>query len=1704
MVADEHDADDRHLVQAIWSGRPPGRPIRRPIDRLVHARAQLDPGLEAVRDDGRSTSYGELSAAAVALAGRLHDLGTGPGSVVAVHAAPSTGLVVGALGVLTAGAAYLPLDAGDPPQRLRRVVEDAGVRVVVGDRADWVPAGTVVEPVPIPVPASPARLPGPDPYPDRPAYVIYTSGSTGRPKGVVCHHPGVVDLVADFVARRPLPLGSRCSMWTSPAFDVSVYEMFSALLGGTLVIVPGAVRVDTGAVLDLLAAEEVASAYLPPFMLPDLADRVRTRPMPRLRRLLVGVEPIPEGLLRDLVARVPGLHVINGYGPTETHVCATAYSLDASSRDDAVDPNRRTPIGRPLRHTTVHVLRPDGTPVDGGETGELYVGGEGVAYGYLGGVRETAARFVPDPFAGRPGARMYRTGDHVSRLADGNLVFHGRGDDQVKVNGYRVEPAEVESGLTRLPAVASAVALLRRSAAATRLEAFVTLRPTPVRTAPTGADLRRALQEELPAHLVPATVHVVPALPTTRNGKLDRAALRAIAESGGPHGSGRAPRAGTEEQLIRLAERVLRTGPVEPDAGFLDCGGDSIAALRLATLVRQELRRPVSMAEVLDCTTFGDLAALLESRAGPDPRGEPEPSAPEAAAAVDGDLPLTPSQHGLWLLHQIYPDCTAYHVPVLLRLRGNLDRAALSGALRDVLVRHPALRTSFPVVDGEPVQRRAPAGAVPASMIRVHDAPRADGQEAFLTGLTQQRFDLAAGPLVRADLVRHAPDDHRLLLVVHHLVTDGWSMEILQRDLWAAYTARVTGRAPDWPALDPGVVAQPAPDTEAAPEALDYWRRQFAEPVPEPVLPQRRLTVERTRFPGARFTRLVPESVALRLERVARRERASLFSVLVAALGLVVMRYGDTDRVVVGVPTAGREVAGTEDVVGFFNRTLALCVDRRGGPGVLEYLRRTHRTLADALRHGTVPFEQVVAAVSPPARSTRAPLFRVWCNLLSYPRRAVHATGLAVDAEEPPLPGSLYDLCLYVDRRDDGLHLTVVHDPEVLAADRMVRLGDQLCHVLDQIAADPDRPLDRLVLEPPAPPPPPALPSPTPHATPGDVAAWPGPDGGGDRPAIRAGSVALSHAEVRSRAGALAGALTAAGVGPGDLVAVFTGRTPELGVALLGVRQAGAAFAVLDPKHPDGWLRRSASAAAPAWWLTGPLGRPPHFPDGGAGTQLAGGLAYWPPDPALPPCRLPPEAAYVAFTSGTTGRPHAVLGSAEPVLRFLRWYPETFALTARDRFAVLAGLGHDPLLRELLLPLTFGATACLPPEEVSVVPGRLLDWIRAERITVLHLTPAMARMLRAAARDGDAELPDVQLLALGGAPVTPDVAAAARSLCPAARRISLYGTTETPQGVGLVDLAEELDPPPVGTGVCGAQLLVLDGRMRRAAVNETGEIAVRGTQVALGYLGEPELTGDRFRPDPWGLPDVRVFRTGDRGRQRPDGVVEFLGRLDAQLSVNGQRVEPADIEHMARACAGVQECAVVADAGQGSPVLFVAPTAAEPAEALRQRVGAHLGGMLPAAMQPAMVTVVPRIPLTPNGKVDHAALVAMAAPAAGRNLGADLPDLVPRLLQLWGGLLGQDDLSPDTNFFDAGGTSLTLLRLHDLVQAELGRPVELLTFFRFPTVRRLAEALSAQPGPARRPTEPTRRPGPADRRERRLELRRIARGTHADHVGDAR
>lgn len=508
---------------------------------------------------------------------------------------------------------------------------------------------------------------------------------------------------------------------------------------------------------------------------------------------------------------------------------------------------------------------------------------------------------------------------------------------------------------------------------------------------------------------------------------------------------------------------------------------------------------------------------------------------------------------------------------------------------------------------------------------------------------------------------------------------------------------------------------------------------------------------------------------------------------------------------------------------------------------------------------------------------------------------------------------------------------------------------------------------------------------------------------------------------------------------------------------------------------------------------------------------------------------MPDDCAYVALTSGTTGRPHAVLGAEEPVLRFLRWYADTFELTGQDRFSVLAGLGHDPLLRELLLPLTLGAVACLPPPDVRPVPTRLLDWLRAERVTVLHLTPAVARLLAAAGTQSGTVLPAARHVGLGGAPVTRADLTALRALCPAARIVSLYGTTETPQGVGVVDLAEEFAPgrpycaPPIGTGGPGAGLVVLDDRLRTAAVDEIGQIAVRGSQLALGYLGEPELTAARFRPDPWA--EGRLFLTGDRGRRRPDGGLEFLGRADSRLSINGQRVEAADIEDAARACPGVRECVLAAPEAdthgtdQGGPVLYVSAGPGVP-PGLRDRVAAHLAEVLPATLQPAAIRLVPAVPLTVNGKVDHAELARLAragAPETAPPPDDDREALVGRILSLWKTVLGQD-VSPDQNFFDAGGTSVELLALHALVEAEFGRPVELLSLFRYPTAGRLATALAAgppsgppppeslppeaappeSPRPESQSSELSQAPGsPATERERRLEarlaLRRLAR-----------
>jgi amino acid adenylation domain-containing protein len=1699
-------------LEAIWAGvRHPGQAAVG-LHELIQARAARDPDLVAVELGNRQLRYGELNALANRLASRLRRLQVGPGGLVGIHLDPSVELVVAVLAVLKAGAAYVPLDPGYPRDRLGFMVADARARVVLTGRSDRPPAGAAKTVALDPDWGWLAGEPDHDPTigvaAGHPAYVIYTSGSTGRPKGVCCHHLGAVNLLADFIGRRPLELGAPCSFWTSFSFDVAVYEIFSALLGGTLVVVPAEARPSARDFLGLLAAGRVQAAYIPPFMLSDTAEWAAANPGAlALRRLLVGVEPIPEPLLATLQQRIAGLHVINGYGPTETHVCATAYSLPSMKGRGAPAPNRRTPIGRPLAGGTAHVLDERLMAVAPGEPGELFVGGIGVAHGYHRRPGLTAERFLPDPFAGTPGARMYRTGDLVRLLPDGDLVFIGRADHQVKIRGHRVELGEVEAVLAAHEEVRQAAVVAREDpSVGLQLVAYVVPQAPAGSDAPVGDRLRRHLLDRLPAHMVPSVLVELDALPLTPTGKLDRRVLPAPdRRPPAATGDGGPPRTPAERALAELWSEALGidVGDIRRDHDFYALGGHSLLAVRIAARARQTLGVEIPVRTLLQRPRLDALAAALEGcTAGP--------AGGALARRIGGGVaPLSFPQQVLWLFHQLFEGSTAYNVPAVFRLDGRLDVAALRRSLNAVVRRHEALRTTIAVRDGEPIQRVAAALDVPLPVTDLRGVTAAERQAAahrMVETEVRRPFDLRNGPLLRARLLRLALDRHVLVLTLHHLVTDGWSMELLYRELGHGYRTGPGSTAPPLP--DPPVrygdfaAWQRSPEQDDVRRAeLGYWRRQLAGELATPALPTSRPRPPTPTFAGERCTLTLPAGLCEALRGLCRQERVTLFTALLAAFKLVLARYSGHSEVVVGTPVAGRDHLEVEQLVGFFNNTLVLRTDLSGAPSFRELLGRVHQVVVDALAHRKVPFELLVRELRPNRDPSRNPLFQVWFNMLSYQTNPLSLAGLRVEQLEPPVAGALFDLSLYVVDRGTDIRLELVYDTGLFDRDRMLVLLEQLRQLLDAAVEQPDRGVERYSLMTPDARRAIRPPRPFPEPVSGTVAqrlreqAVRHPA----RPAVRHGGLVWTYGELEAAAGRLAGRLRASGVGPGDVAAIVAGRTATLVQAILGVLKAGAAFAILDASQPPSRLQRMAELARPRAWIE--AGPTAPLPPGLAELADAGTVAcrIRLPDRDRPVERLPQAdpgpspaedtLAYLAFTSGSTGRPRGVLGGQRPLLAFLDWYTAAFRLDADDRFSMLSGLSHDPLLRDVLAPLWLGATLCVPEEPIASSPQRLLRWLAEERITVAHLTPLMSRLLDAAPEASPGLLPDLRHVGSGGDLLTTLDARRLRRLAPRARLINLYGTTETPQAVSFfpVDRLEDAAAVPIGSGTPNAELLVLRPGLEEAAVNELGEIGVRSPYLAEGYLGDEPATLERFLPDPFHRQaGVRLYLTGDMGRLRPDGQVEFVGRRDRQVKIRGFRIELAEVEASLREHPEVRDCAVLAIGDDGvERRLHAYAVLRRPLspEALLQ----DLRRWMPQQMLPSVVTLLDRLPLTANGKLDVKTLPGPVAAAARPSA----KPLERTVMDIWKGVLGVDAVAPGDNFFDLGGTSLAMVQVHDALQRATGQTIPIVMLFRHPNARTLAAAMTSEAAAVTAISKG--RTDPTEVRRRRLAARTAAR-----------
>ncbi|HKH43314.1 MAG TPA: amino acid adenylation domain-containing protein, partial [Thermoanaerobaculia bacterium] len=1598
-------------------------------------RARSTPEAPALTCGDVTLTYGELHWRSNQLARWLRRHGAGPESRVGLRLDRSVDLVVGILGVLKAGAAYVPLDPGAPRERMAFVLEDADIRIVVGpeeiERLEGVPYGDL------------------EPRGDAPglAYVIYTSGSTGRPKGTLVTHANVTRL---FDATEGwFGFGER-DVWTlfhSYAFDFSVWEIWGALLyGGRLVVVPWEVSRSPEQLLGLLVQEGVTVLNQTPSAFAQLAqaDAGRGGVRTDLRFVIFGGEALDPASLEPWFARHGDAQprLVNMYGITETTVHVTYRPLSvADARGE-----HRSVIGVPIADLSLAVLDRSLNPAPIGVPGELVVGGAGLARGYLGRPELTAERFAPDPAGGRPGARLYRSGDLGRFLPNGDVEYLGRLDNQVKIRGFRIELGEIEAALSALPGVRQAVVLAREDRPGDRRLAAYVVGSAVVE------DLRGALREQLPEHMVPAAFVVLDDFPLTVNGKVDRKALPVPEQTVGEEAY-MAPRTPAEEVLAGLWAEVLGLERVGAADDFFDLGGHSLLATQVMSRLREAFGVEIPLHDLFEAPVLADLAARVEAaqRTGAVP-----PAPPLLPVPRERRLPLSFAQQRLWFIDRVQPGSPLYNVPAALRVEGPLDAAVLARCLGEIVRRHEALRTVFIASQGTPVQVVQPPAPVALPVVDLSAlAPyRRQTQALALAGEEAARpFDLGRGPLVRCLLVRLAERDHAVVLTLHHIASDGWSMGILVREIATLYPAlseNTAGRPSPLPELpvqyvDFSVWQRSWLRGEVLEHEIAFWRGQLAGLPPLLELPTDRPRPAVLSYRGATRPLHLPPGLVRQAEALGRREGATLFMVLLAAFQALLARLSGQDDLAVGSPVAGRNRVETEGLIGFFVNTLVLRGNLTDGPTMRELLGRTRGTALAAWLHQDLPFEKLVEELAPERSLAHTPLFQVMLALQNAPLGELDLPGLRLQPVKVAGTTAKVDLTLSFAERDGGaLAGTIEYATALFDAATVDRLGAQLSRLLAAAAADPDVRVAEL----------PLLSAGELHqllAEWNDTGeeGWEGPVTSlverwcreqPEAPAVvDAAGRTLTYGELGERAGRLAGFLQRQGVGPESVVAVLMERSPELLVAQLGILQAGAAYLSLDPAHPTERLAFMLDeSVAPVVLTQESLERDREE------------IARCAPLRAVEVA--PDQLAYVIYTSGSTGRPKGVQVPHRGLLNLVRWDLRAHGTGPGDHRTQVASLGFDASVWEIWSCLASGATLHLPSDEARLDPQRLAAWMAGRGVTVSFLPTPLAEALLAG---GVPQIPSLRRLLVGGDRL---------SLRPEPgcgfSLINHYGPAEA----SVVTSAALSSSLTLGRPIDGLRVHLLDRSLQPVPPGVAGELWVGGPSLARGYLADPGRTAERFLPDPWGVGE-RLYRTGDLCRYRRDGEIEFLGRMDHQVKIRGQRIELGEIEAALLEVPGVREAVVALQGGQLVAYVVGGAAVDELRRSLRER--------LPAAMVPSAFATLAALPLTSNGKVDRKALPAPAP------VSRDVPPeevrsaLEDAVAGIWCEVLGVPRVGAEENFFDLGGHSLLLTRVQVLLTDRLGREVSLLDLLTHTTVRALARHL--EPGLAVVAEEPPSR-----------------------------
>ncbi len=1650
------DAELRQVTE-WWNLTDAEFPADACVHELIEAQAERTPHAVAVVHEDRSLTYAELDGRANQLAHFLRARGVGPDVRVGICVERGVEMMVSLLAVLKAGGAYVPLDPSYPRDRLRYMLEDSAPAVLLAQAPlAGLFAGIDVPVVDVDDAAAWAGHPRTRPdsaglTPDHLVYVIYTSGSTGRPKGVMNHHRCLVNRLA--WGRRAWGMGADDAVLckTSLSFDGSVREVFLPLtVGGRVVMARPDGHKDPDYLVETIRRERISTVNLVPSMLQLLLENPDVGGCTALRRVLCGGEAMPGAVAKRFHERLPHVELHNLYGPSEA---ATAVSMRVGA-----DARGIVPIGRPIANTRVYLLDARGEPVAGGVTGELYIGGAGVARGYLNRAELTSERFVADPFSAEPGARMYRTGDVGRWLPDGTIEFLGRNDDQVKIRGFRVELGEIEARAGEHPQVREAVVVAREDAPGDRrLVAYY------VGAAEVEA-LRAHLAERLPDYMVPAAYVRMEAFPLTPSGKLDRKALPAPEGGAFVTRAFEAPEGETEQALAAIWAEVIGVERVGRWDHFFELGGHSLLAVRVVSRVRQALGLEVAMGDIFVRPVLADFArGLREAGSGELPAIEP--------AGREGPLPLSFAQQRLWFLEELGTAGRAYHIPKSLRLRGGLHRGALIRALDRIVARHEALRTTFHMVDGDPVQRIAEESGFRLLDHDLCDHPQREAElRRLLAEESSAPFDLQRGPLIRGRLIRLAADDHVLLVTMHHIVSDGWSMDVVVNEMGTLYSAFSRGEPDPLPPLavqyaDYAVWQRRWVDGEVLGSQSEYWKRTLGGAPELLSLPADRPRPARQDHTGGFAAVELDEELTAGLKALGKRHGTTLFMTLMAGWAAVLGRLAGQDDVVIGTPAANRGRREVEGLVGFFVNTLALRMELGGAPTVAELLGRVKTRALEAQDHQDIPFEQVVELVQPVRSMAHSPLFQV---LFSWhgPRGTLELPGLRL---EPVGAATQHmakiDLALTLHEDAGRIVGGVTYAAALFDEATVQRYLGYLRALLAGMVAGEHRPVDLL----------PLLPADERRRVVETFNATDAPFAAGacihelfqaqaertpDASAVTYEGRTLTYAELNARANQLAHYLRERGVGPDARVAVCVERGLEMVVGLLAVLKAGGAYVPLDPSYPRERLRYMLDDSAPVAVLTqAPLAG---LFEGADVPVIGNDPAQWAGRPETNPARAgltPEHLAYVIYTSGSTGKPKGVMNTHAAVANMLAWAQETWGLEAGESVLQRMSFSFDVSVRELFWPLAVGARMVVARADRNNDPDYLAATIRGERIGTLHLVPSLLQILLDHPEMAGAPLKRVMC---GGEALPPALARRFRERLPEATLFQMYGPTETTVAVTVSPCPGNpgRERLPLGRPVANTRIYVLDRAGEPVPVGVGGEMYVGGAQVARGYLDRPALTAERFVADPFsGDPGARMYRTGDLGRWLPDGTIEFLGRNDEQVKVRGFRIELGEIEGALSSHSAVRDAVMMVreDApGDRRLVAYYVPAAQVEAEVLR----AHLAARLPEHMVPAAYVRMDTFPLTPNGKVDRKALPAPDGAAfATRGYEAPVGETEELLAGIWAELLGVERVGRNDHFFELGGHSLLATRLVLRVRQELEVELALREVFEMPVLERMAEHL---------------------------------------------